>query len=280
MSETHFQNTETALKNQQASIQGLKTQILQLAKLIFARPEGSLLSNTESNPMEQLNVIAIQDKEGLVTSEPELRQETVVSKGKGEVNHSKQKPVNSHFVWETKQSPFKLETRSKNTPESCSSNDKGPIYEKRRLQLEELDERRTHKLRTHDKPKPCHDELNISPNQLKVGDKVLLDAADPRIATSEPNGAIPLTVLNIFPYGMRSVNSSHRHDHGTKRFSNPQGRALGRAHTTRGGTAYTMSTSRGKKNAIPALKKRKGVTSSSSPTVEIRHPFLQFHLGP
>ncbi|PPR94455.1 hypothetical protein GOBAR_AA26213 [Gossypium barbadense] len=183
VSKTHFQNTEAALKNQQASIQGLETQISQLAKLISERPQGSLPSNTGSNPREQLNAIAIQDEEGLVTSELESRQVTVVSKGKGEVN-SKQKL---------------------NTPEPCSSNDKGPIYKERRLQLEELDEWRTHKSRPHDKPKPRHDKLNISPNQLKVGDKVLLDTTDPCIATSEPNGAIHLTVLNIFSYGTVKV---------------------------------------------------------------------------
>ncbi|PPR88225.1 hypothetical protein GOBAR_AA32465 [Gossypium barbadense] len=98
-----------------------------------------------------------------------------------------------------------LETRSKSTHEPCSSNNKEPIYEERRLQIEELDEWRTHKPRTHDKPKPRHDKLNISPNQPKVGDKVLLDAIDPRIASSEPNGAIPLTVLNIFPYSTVEV---------------------------------------------------------------------------
>ncbi|PPS03656.1 hypothetical protein GOBAR_AA17006 [Gossypium barbadense] len=141
VSETHFQNTETALKNQQSSIQGLETQIGQLAKLISERPQGSLPSNIESNPREQINAITIQDEEGLVTPEPEPRQEAVVSKGKGEEDHNEQKP----------------------------------------------------------------DELNTSPNQLKVGDKVLLDAADPRITTSEPNEEIPLTVLNIFPYGTVEV---------------------------------------------------------------------------
>ncbi|PPS16582.1 hypothetical protein GOBAR_AA03994 [Gossypium barbadense] len=182
--ETHFQNTKTALKNQQASIQGLETQIGQLSKLISERPQGSLPSNTESNPREQLNAITIQDEEGFVEPEPEPRQGIMVSKSKGEVDHSEQTP----------------ETRSKNTPEPCSSNDKGPIYEERRLQVEELDEWRTQKPRSHDKPKLRHDEFNISPNQLKVGDKVILNVADPRIATSEPNGEILLTVLSIFPY--------------------------------------------------------------------------------
>ncbi|PPR95597.1 hypothetical protein GOBAR_AA25072 [Gossypium barbadense] len=154
VSETRFQNTEIALMSQQHR--------------------------------EQLNVITIQDKEGLVEPEPEPRQRIV-------------------------------ETRLKSIHESHLSNNKGPIYEERRLQIEELDEWRIQKPRVHDRPKPHHDELNVSPNQLKVGDKVLLDATDPCIATSEPDGAIPLTILSILPYGMRSVNSSHYHDHTTER---------------------------------------------------------------
>ncbi|PPR95905.1 hypothetical protein GOBAR_AA24763 [Gossypium barbadense] len=41
-----------------------------------------------------------------------------------------------------------------------------------------------------------------------------------------------------------------------------------------------MPSSRGKKAAIPALKKRNGASSSSGPTAEICHPFLQFLIGP
>ncbi|PPR87937.1 hypothetical protein GOBAR_AA32753 [Gossypium barbadense] len=136
-----------------------------------------------------------------------------------------------------------VETRSKNTLESCSNNNKGPIYEEQRLQIEELDEWWTHKPRTHNKPKPRHEELNISPNQLKVGAKVLLDAADPRIATSEPNEAIPLTVLSIFPYGtvevihpkfgtFKSLNTRFPEPYGQA-----QGCAVGRTRTTGGKTA-------------------------------------------
>ncbi|KAK5812897.1 hypothetical protein PVK06_028341 [Gossypium arboreum] len=44
--------------------------------------------------------------------------------------------------------------------------------------------------------------------------------------------------------------------------------------------AYTMSISRSKKTAVPILKKKKGPTSSSAPAAGIRHPFLQFLLGP
>ncbi|PPS20195.1 hypothetical protein GOBAR_AA00397 [Gossypium barbadense] len=154
----------------------------QLAKLISERPQGSLPSNTISNPKKQLNEITVRDKEGLVEPEPESRQGIVVSKGKGEVDHNEQKS----------------ETRSRSRHKPCSSNNKGPIYEERRLQIEELDEWRAQKLRTHDKPKLHHDGLNVSPNQLKVRDKVLLDAADPRITTFEPNGTIPFT-SKIFP---------------------------------------------------------------------------------
>ncbi|KAG8486279.1 hypothetical protein CXB51_019676 [Gossypium anomalum] len=78
-------NTETALKNQQASIQGLETQIGQLSKLIFERPQGSLSSNTEPNLREQFNAINVQGEEGSVEPELEPRQETVVSKSKGEM---------------------------------------------------------------------------------------------------------------------------------------------------------------------------------------------------
>ncbi|KAG8503175.1 hypothetical protein CXB51_001042 [Gossypium anomalum] len=38
------------------------------------RPQGSLPSNTEPNPREQLNAINVQDEEGFVEPEPEPRQ--------------------------------------------------------------------------------------------------------------------------------------------------------------------------------------------------------------
>ncbi|PPS17337.1 hypothetical protein GOBAR_AA03248 [Gossypium barbadense] len=95
----------------------------------------------------------------------------------------------------------------KEVHESFPSSNRGPIHEGRRLQIEELDEWQTHKLRTHDKPKLCQNEFNTFPHQLKVGDKFVLDAADPHIFTTTPNGKIPLTVLSIFPFG--TVEVSH-----------------------------------------------------------------------
>ncbi|PPS05709.1 hypothetical protein GOBAR_AA14935 [Gossypium barbadense] len=91
--------------------------------------------------------------------------------------------------------------------ELFSSNSRGPVHEDRRLQIEKLDEWWTHKPRTPDKPKLRQNEPDTSPKQLKVGDKVLLDAADPHIVTTTPNEEIPLTVLSIFPFG--TVEVSH-----------------------------------------------------------------------
>ncbi|PPS00977.1 hypothetical protein GOBAR_AA19689 [Gossypium barbadense] len=139
--------------------------------------------------------------------------------------------------------PTLQEISLKEVHKSFSS--KGPVHEDRRLQIEELDEWRTHKPKTPDKPKLRQNKLNTSQNQLKVGDKVLLDAAEPHIVTTTPNEEIPITVLSIFPFGM--VEVSHR----------------------------TF-----KKSAIPASKKRKGASSSSGPTTKICHPFLQFPNGP
>ncbi|KAK5792905.1 hypothetical protein PVK06_034034 [Gossypium arboreum] len=64
--------------------------------------------------------------------------------------------------------PTLQEISLKEVHEPLSNNSKGSIHEERRLQIEELDEWRTHKPRTHDKPKLRQDELNTSPNQLKV----------------------------------------------------------------------------------------------------------------
>ncbi|PPD99008.1 hypothetical protein GOBAR_DD03972 [Gossypium barbadense] len=72
--------------------------------------------------------------------------------------------------------------------------------------MDKLDEWRTEvkeKLRKHDEePKRCLDKHVDGTNQFKVGNKVLLDKTDPRIATSEldVNGSNPFTVLNVFSY--------------------------------------------------------------------------------
>ncbi|PPR97287.1 hypothetical protein GOBAR_AA23382 [Gossypium barbadense] len=143
----------------------------------------NLPSNTKPNPRKQLNAINVQDEEGFIEPEPEPRQKTVVSRDQGE------------------------EMGLKEVQEPFSSSSRRPIHVDQRLQIEELDEWRTHAPRTHDKSKLRQDELNTFPNQLKVGDKVLLDAADPHIVTTKLNEEIPLKVLSIFPFG--TVEVSH-----------------------------------------------------------------------
>ncbi|PPR85626.1 hypothetical protein GOBAR_AA35065 [Gossypium barbadense] len=173
----------------------------------------SLPSNTEPNPREQLNAINIQD-DGVVEPEPEPRQETVVSKGQGEVDQNTNKSVNVIYKprvpypnTQGKTTQMKnLEISLKEVQEPLLNNSRGSIHEERMPQIEELDEWRTHTPRTHDKQKLRQNEPDTFPNQLKVGDKVLLDATDPHIVTTTPNEEIPLTVLRIFPFGMVEVS--------------------------------------------------------------------------
>ncbi|PPS01676.1 hypothetical protein GOBAR_AA18984 [Gossypium barbadense] len=191
---TNLLITETALKNQQASIQGLETQIGQLAMLISERPQGSLPSNTESNTREQLNSITSQDEKGLATLELEPRQETEISKGKGEVDHNEQKTGD-------------LTLRVGDETITLQAHNSGNT-------LEIEDDRLNHSTKTDNMVQPTlqemslkKDELNTFPNQLKVGDKVLLDAADPHIVTTKSNEEVPLMVLGIFPFD--TVEISH-----------------------------------------------------------------------
>ncbi|KAG8474732.1 hypothetical protein CXB51_031458 [Gossypium anomalum] len=69
VSETSFQNTEMALKNQQASLQGLETQIGQLSELIFERPLEGLPSNTKPNPKEHMKAVTLRSGKVLAESE-------------------------------------------------------------------------------------------------------------------------------------------------------------------------------------------------------------------
>ncbi|PPS16702.1 hypothetical protein GOBAR_AA03877 [Gossypium barbadense] len=93
----------------------------------------------------------------------------------------------------------------KEAHESHSSNSRGPVHEDPRLQIEELDEWRTHKPRTPDKLNLRQNEVNTFPNQLKIEDRVLLDVADPHIVATTLNEEIPITILSIFPLGTVEV---------------------------------------------------------------------------
>ena len=64
-SEARFQATVVALRNNEASIHNLKNQIGQLANLVFERPLGTLPSNTETNPREQVKAITLRGRKEL-----------------------------------------------------------------------------------------------------------------------------------------------------------------------------------------------------------------------
>ncbi|PPS14183.1 hypothetical protein GOBAR_AA06397 [Gossypium barbadense] len=123
-------------------------------------------SNNESNSMEQLNAIAIQDEEGLVAKP---RPEPVVSEGE--------------LTLRVGDKTINLQARNLNNTSKIE--DRGITMNQNYA-------------RTSSMPHQ---------NQLKVGDKVSLDVADPHIDTAKLNEEIPLTVLSIFLFG--TVEVSH-----------------------------------------------------------------------
>ncbi|XP_073307102.1 uncharacterized protein [Primulina huaijiensis] len=66
-------STETRLQNQDASIKGLENYIGQLAKMIASREPGTLPSNTETNPKEQVKAIELRSGKILESREKEKK---------------------------------------------------------------------------------------------------------------------------------------------------------------------------------------------------------------
>ncbi|PPR82169.1 hypothetical protein GOBAR_AA38546 [Gossypium barbadense] len=95
--ETHFQNTKTALKNQQASIQGLENQIGQLTKMISERPPGSLPSNTKPNPKEHVKVGTLRSGKVLVEFEKKPPQEAERDKEEEEKPKNNDNPMPKEY---------------------------------------------------------------------------------------------------------------------------------------------------------------------------------------
>ncbi|PPS01179.1 hypothetical protein GOBAR_AA19484 [Gossypium barbadense] len=228
VSKTHFQNTKTALKNQQASIQGLETQIGQLSKLISERPQEprqeTMLSRDQGEIGYNKNKSVNVDYKPRVSYPNATRKDhsdeqfgelilrvgdettTLQARNFGTTSEIEGDRLNRSTKTDNMVPPTLQEMSLKEVHEPFPRNCREPIHEDRRLQIEELDEWRTHKARTHDKPKLCQNELNTFPYQLKVGDKVLLDAADPHIVTTTPNKEIPFMVHSIFLFGTVEVS--------------------------------------------------------------------------
>ncbi|PPR87839.1 hypothetical protein GOBAR_AA32852 [Gossypium barbadense] len=177
VSETCFQNSETALKNQQVSIQGLKTQIGQLAKLISEQPQGSLPSNIETNPKEQLHAITVHNDEGDDMIKRQACDSAKISSNRDDCLSS------IHLNNVVAQTPLQDSPR-KNVmePHSNPRNKNRATHEERRLQIDELDEWRTYvkeKPKAHNESKRHLDKREDETTKFKVADKVLLDEQDP-----------------------------------------------------------------------------------------------------
>ncbi|PPR84625.1 hypothetical protein GOBAR_AA36088 [Gossypium barbadense] len=111
---------------------------------------GSLPSNTEPNPRENLNAISTQDKEGYTTLEPEIQQDNAMNKGREEVNNNDPK----------QELP---QTKTTETVHYYHEENKD-VHEERRLRIEELGGWLEHKPRTHDKSKLSKNKPDTSPN--------------------------------------------------------------------------------------------------------------------
>src|SRR3954471_7986378 len=74
----YMQENDARLKNQEASIKNIETQIGQLTSLLTARTQGALPSDTEKNPREHVNAITL--RSGTRYDEPPMKTSTEVAK--------------------------------------------------------------------------------------------------------------------------------------------------------------------------------------------------------
>ncbi|XP_027348121.1 uncharacterized protein LOC113859587 [Abrus precatorius] len=92
--ESRFQSTETALRNQQASIHNLEIQLDQISRLLSERPQGSLPGNTETNPREQVNAVTLRSGRTLQEKgKQETEKDAVEGEDKCQVEPVKKPPM-------------------------------------------------------------------------------------------------------------------------------------------------------------------------------------------
>ncbi|XP_075473922.1 uncharacterized protein LOC142504974 [Primulina tabacum] len=86
--------TETRFQNQDASIKGLENQIGQLAKLIANREQGTLPSNTETNPREHVKAVELRSGKTLGSNEEKTKhgEDEVKNRG-GKSSNSTSTPI-------------------------------------------------------------------------------------------------------------------------------------------------------------------------------------------
>ncbi|GAV78008.1 hypothetical protein CFOL_v3_21476, partial [Cephalotus follicularis] len=66
--------TRTNFQNQASSIHNLEVQMGQIAKLLLGRPQGTLSSNTEINPKEQVKAVTLRSGNQLQDAPSKIEQ--------------------------------------------------------------------------------------------------------------------------------------------------------------------------------------------------------------
>ncbi|XP_027368188.1 uncharacterized protein LOC113874166 [Abrus precatorius] len=97
--ESRFQSTETALRNQQASIHNLEIRLGQISRLLSERPQGSLSGNTETNPREQVNAVTLRSDRTLQEKgKQETEKDAIEEEDKCQEETVEKPPVVKEFI--------------------------------------------------------------------------------------------------------------------------------------------------------------------------------------
>lgn len=68
MNDVHLTGQEELLRNQQASLQNLEHQVVQITKTLAEHPQGLLPSNTKVNPWESRKAVTLRNDKDLSSS--------------------------------------------------------------------------------------------------------------------------------------------------------------------------------------------------------------------
>eukprot|EP00257_Ricinus_communis_P020196 XP_015579373.1 uncharacterized protein LOC107261845 [Ricinus communis] len=123
-SETRSPTTETAFRNQQASIQNLENQVGQIVKLLSESPQKSLPSNREATPKEQLKVITLHSGKELKTKLNEVDEKSTKTEKVNDEKEGTQADVEDKVEATPKPTPFVKEYQSRRCFPACLQKDK------------------------------------------------------------------------------------------------------------------------------------------------------------
>ncbi|KAG9458353.1 hypothetical protein H6P81_002861 [Aristolochia fimbriata] len=123
-----FQTQEASLKNQEASIQNLEIQVGQLANVISGRNQGTLPTNFETNPKEQIKAITLRSRKVL-----EEQKQPQVEEDKANQQQDKEREEQN----EGREQEIMMNDNLKRClAQSCIKEDDDPLMQQRVEQLE------------------------------------------------------------------------------------------------------------------------------------------------